>query len=247
MPDPTPKPCQNRAAPRIHEAPAAVLAEDAAWQHILTQLPADLETSARQTHAFRRRRVLRSAGDLLRVVLLYTLVDWPFRLVAAWISTRQLTQISDVAVRQRVRQTLPWLQTLIQTTLAVAPTGVVAPQVRVRLIDATTAQRPGSTSTDWRLHLQFDLAQATIRGIEVTDAKGGETLVRHPTEPGEISVADRGYAHRRGIGAIVADGGDLVVRTTWHNLPLQEQTGHPFDLFGWLRTVPHKQAADHAV
>lgn len=244
MPDPATNPSQKCAGPVSGAGPAPLVDDETAWQQILARIPLDLETSARETGALARRRGIRSASDLLRVVLMYTLVDWSFRLIGAWASARTLAEISDVAVRQRVRRTLPWLQALIRATLAVAPDVAAPANVCVRLVDATTAQRPGSTGTDWRLHLSFHLASATIGGIEVTDAKGGETLARHPTHPDEISVADRGYAHRRGIGAIVAAGGQVVVRANWQNLPLQEEDGQPLDLIAWLRQVPSARAGE---
>lgn len=243
MTDPTLRPCQKCAAPGPVAGPTARIDDDWAWQQIVARIPLDLEMSARTTGALQRRRGIGSAADLLRVVLLYTLIDWSFRVVGAWACARGLADISDVAIRKRVRGTLAWLQLLVSVTLAADPP--VAPaDVCVRLIDATTAQRPGSTGTDWRLHLRFHLAQATIGGVEVTDAHAGETLARHPSHPDEISVADRGYAHRRGIGAIVAEGGQVVVRANWQNLPLQEDAGQLIDLIGWLRQVPSERAGE---
>ena len=236
--------CQKCAEVPRRAGSARAVDDDAAWQHVLARLPRDLEESARATGAFERRRVVRSAPDLLRLVLMYTLVDWPFRLVAAWANARELADLSDVAVRQRIRGTLTWLQQLISAQLALVSCAPAPGNVCVRLIDATTAQRPGSTGTDWRFHLSVDLGRATFQGIEVTDAHGGETLVRHPTVPHEISVADRGYAHRRGIGSLVAGGGDVVVRANWQNLPLQQEDGAPVDLIGWLRQVPTSEAGE---
>src|SRR5690606_39366243 len=69
--------------------------------------------------------------------------------------------------------------------------------LRVRLIDASVITRPGSTGTDWRVHLSFDVGAGRVDGFDITDAHGGETLVRHPAAPDEIEVADRGYADRK--------------------------------------------------
>ena len=236
--------CQKCAGPEGSSRLAAVVNDDVAWEHVLAAVPVDLEASARETGALRRRRVVRSAANLLRLVLAYTLVDWSFRLVGGWATARALGSLSDVAVRQRVRGTLAWLQVLIGACLAAVPAEVPRGTVRVRLVDATTAQRPGSPGTDWRLHLRFDLGKATMIGIDVTDAHGGETLTRHPAVPNEITVGDRGYAHRRGIEAIVAEGGEIVVRCNWQNLPLQGDDGEIIDLIGWLRQVPATGTAD---
>jgi hypothetical protein len=44
----------------------------------------DLDSSAKQTQAFVRKRGIQRAGDLLRLVLMYVASDWSFKLVAWW-------------------------------------------------------------------------------------------------------------------------------------------------------------------
>jgi hypothetical protein len=60
-------------------------------------------------------------------------------------------------------------------------------------------------------------------------------------------MVDRGYAHRRGIGSVLAEGSWLVARINWQNLPLQEETQEPFDLIAWLRQVSPTEAAERKV
>src|SRR5262245_8013277 len=67
---------------------------------------------------------------------------------------------------------------------------------RVRLVDATCVCRPGASDTDGRIHLGFDLAALCIDRAELTDASGGETLVRLEVASGDLLVADGGYSHR---------------------------------------------------
>jgi hypothetical protein len=188
-------------------------------------LPVDLEASAYRTKALQRKRGVRRATDLLRLVLAYSLWDWSLRLVGAWATAAQIANLSDVAVRKRLRGTRRWLGELVGAW--VSQRGGLAAQagVRLRLIDATVITQPGSQGTDWRVHLSFDVGRMCLEGMEITDASGGETLVRHAAAPGEIEVADRGYAHRRGLGSVLARGGSLVVRINGHNLPLETPAG----------------------
>lgn len=83
-----------------------------------------------------------------------------------------------------------------------------------------------------------------IDHVEITDARGGETLTRHCFDPGDLVICDRGYAHRAGIAAVVAQGAEVVVRLNWHNLPLQHQGGTPLDLLEVLRSVPTGSVLD---
>jgi hypothetical protein len=106
--------------------------------------------------------------------------------------------------------------------------------VRLRLVDATVISRPGSQGTDWRVHLSFDIGHMCLDGIEITDAQGGESLVRFDPRADEIYVADRGYSAARGLGAILATCARLVIRINWHNLPLHTEQGQRLDLIHWL-------------
>jgi hypothetical protein len=52
-------------------------------------------------------------------------------------------------------------------------------------------------------------------------------------------VADRGYGHRKGLGAVCAALAYYVVRITWQNLPLETVDGQRFDPIRWLRAQSH--------
>jgi len=109
---------------------------------------------------------------------------------------------------------------------------------RLRLIDATVISKPGSTGTDWRVHLSYNLSNPTIEALELTDFSGGETLRRFAIRPGEIAVCDRGYAHRAGLWSVRESGADFIVRLNWQNVPLQTSDGEPFSILSFLRHLP---------
>ena len=129
------------------------------------------------------------------MVLAYSVCDWSLRLVGAWATIIGLGHLSDVAVRKCLRNTLPWLGRIMGAWLSKRQQGLAGRAGRVRLIDASVISEPASTGTDWRLHVRFDLGAFSMTGMEITDVSGGETLKRHPSPAGDISIADRGYAH----------------------------------------------------
>ncbi len=47
------------------------------------------------------------------------------------------------------------------------------PPYRLRIIDASNIQEPGSTGTDWRLHYSIRLPELTCDHYELTDDQGG--------------------------------------------------------------------------
>jgi hypothetical protein len=88
----------------------------------------------------------------------------------------------------------------------VLPLSLAQPKgvVRVRIIDATTANRPGSTGADWRVHVGLGRGTICVDEVALTGVHGGKTLVGHSNDPGEIILADGGYAHRRGLRRALA-------------------------------------------
>lgn len=218
------------------------------WEEVVESIPVDLEKSARESGALIRRREIKSASDLLRLVLAYSLCDWSLRLVGAWGVVIGLGKLSDVAVMKRLKKAVPWLRVLISALLEARQIKLKAAHpVRVRIVDGSVITEPGSKGTDWRLHATFDLGSQQLDGVEITDAKGGESLLRHEAQPGEIWIADRGYARRREVGAMLEKGVHIVLRLAWATLPLEEEDGTPFDLFGWLRKLPKHEPGEREV
>jgi len=210
----------------------------------------DLALTAKAHGAFLRRRGVEKASDLLRLALLYGLSGLSLRQVAAVAGAQGIAHVSDVALLNRLRHGAGWLLHLLTEQVSrrcdAMPPSCEAAR-RIRLVDATVVSRPGSKGTDWRIHLGYSLRERCIDYVEVTDATGGESLRRLTCNPGEIVLGDRGYAHRRGLAHVLAQDADFVVRLPWSTVPLLTREGAPFDLFGFLRTLPDAAAASGLV
>lgn len=221
------------------------------WPYLLSFFPPedDLDSGALAFGALQRRRAVDSASSLLRLVLAYGFCGLSLRQTAAWAEALGLTSCSDVALLKRFRKSSAWLGHLLAVKLAERAAPPVLPDcsLRLRLVDATAITRPGSTGTDWRVHLGFCLSSLCIDQIELTDSSGGETLKRFSIGPGELVLGDRGYAHRAGLHSVRQSGGHFLVRLSWQTIPLQTLTGQPFDLLGTLRNLPETEAQGFAV
>jgi hypothetical protein len=212
---------------------AVLRLEAASWAELTGVLASDLDASAKAGGALLRRRGIRSAQDLLRMIFAYAICDWPLRMVGAWLVISGLADISDVAILQRLRHSQRWLGQLIFALLGRRQVCLAAqPGVRVRIVDAT--EIADGPYRHWYVHACFDLGQMCLAGVAVTDAHSGESLVRFPGQPGEILLADRGYAYAKGLAASLAQGAHLVVRCRWRNLVLQEDNGQRLDQLAWL-------------
>lgn len=101
---------------------------------------------------------------------------------------------------------------------------------RIRALDATYIQEPGSTGTDWRLHYSLKLPELVCDFFELTDAQGSEHLHRLPVQKGDVVLADRGYSKRGGVAAILEAGADVVFRLIPSSFPLLDETGERINI-----------------
>jgi len=215
------------------------------WPSLLDRLTGgiDLDKTLRELGGLQRRRRIGDAQTLLRLALAYCLGGWSLRATAAWAQVQDLAHLSDVALLKRLRKAAPWFEFLLATKLAerVERLKELPGARRLRLVDATTSSVLGSQGTDYRIHVGFDLRTQQIDHLEITGPQGGETLARHGFCPGDLVVGDRGYAHRRGLWAVVEAKADFLVRINWLNLPLEDDQHQRIDLVQCLKRLREQE------
>ena len=218
------------------------------WPYILSCLP-ELESSAREFGALYRRRSVDSAETLLRLALVHAFCDRSLRETALWAETADVASISDVALLKRFRRCGPWLGHLLLQKIAERSqwSSSYDGNLRVRIVDATHLSSPGAKRAVWRIHLGLDLGSLTVDHVELTDWRVGESFDRFPIVPDELLVGDRGYAHRDPMARVANTGGFFLVRLPWSAVPLRAPGDIPFELFGFLRSIPEAEARESTV
>jgi hypothetical protein len=205
---------------------------------------ADLDEIARRTKALTRKRSIKDARTLLRLALARGPGQLSLRQTAAWAHLTGLAELTDPSLNDRLHQADGFLCEVAQTMLcAKADCSKKRWGKRsIRISDGSCISKPGSRGTDWRLHAVYDLDVGGFSCLELTDAKGAEAIDRGRVEPGEIRLADRGYATagalRRFRDQTEALGADFVVRMRWNAFRLRSPDGQPFDLCRYLESLP---------
>src|SRR5215470_16577232 len=192
---------------------------------------------AREFKAFVRAKKVKTPEQLLRVVFLYCGLDKSLREVAGTF-TALYEAITDQSVAERLRACGPWVQAMLRRMLALSPVDTLPPGRRFVVIDASSLQAPGATGTDYRLHLAMDLVSLQFLEVFVSDVHTGETLKHFTLAPGDVAVADRGYAHCQGMRAAVEQGADLIVRLNPFSVLLGDVMGAPLELGAALKRQP---------
>ena len=210
------------------------------WHSVVDRLggATALGASAKETKAFVRPREIKTAVDLLRMILAYCLGKGGLRSTAAWAAAIGLVDISNEALLYRLRQCGDWLALLVgQALRAGAPKA--AKGRLIRIIDGTTVPKAGKQAKTsnklWRIHGAFDLPSERFGHFELTDEKGGETLDRIAAVKGEIRIADRAFLQPDRMAAILDAGADLVVRAGWKNARWLDADGEVVDLLDEFR------------
>jgi len=119
------------------------------------------------------------------------------------------------------------------------------------LIDATVVPQAGSAARHrnglWRIHSGFELPAERFGFFEVTDQHGGERFDRIPVEKGEIRIADRAYLQPARVAAVLAAGGDVLVRAGWKSAAWLDAAGERFDLIAELRHNAQRDRLDRPI
>lgn len=226
------------------------------WRIVEALLPKRWMEMARELGAFQRARGIADPRALLRVMLIHLAEGCGLRETAARASLAGLAEVSDVALLKRLRSCGPWFEWLAQELRSAPELGRGSPAStagllqgrQLRVVDGSVVREPGATGSQWRLHYAIGLPQLHCQEVHLGPCDDGETLKRFEVHAADVFVADRGYAHPRGIAHVKRHGGDVIVRMNLVTLPLlQPSTGEPLDVLEQVRALQIGQAGSWPV
>src|SRR6202521_4161313 len=122
--------------------PESLVSQD--WNSVVSRLGGAkaLEARARETKGVLRAREIKTAVDLLRLILAYCLGERGLRLTAAWAASMGLADISNVALLYRLRRCGDWLAVLVGQALAAGAPKASRGRM-IRIVDATAVPKAG--------------------------------------------------------------------------------------------------------
>lgn len=211
---------------------------DRDWPEIIKCLPAGWEQQARTLGALKFGRRFAGPQELLRVLLIYFLTGCSMRETAVRARQADLADISDVALLKRINHCGDWLRWMSEQLMATkaAPVPRALAGHRLLAIDGSVVREPGGRKS-WRLHYGLELDSLRCREVYITSTREGESFTRFALQAGDVVLADRGYANRRGIGHALRHGADVLVRLNLSCVPLQDEQGQPVAQLPLLRTL----------
>jgi len=214
---------------------------DRDWDVVMAMLPGGWQEKARELGALRRCRGFANAEPLLRTLLIHLADGCSLRETAVRARLGNIAKVSDVALLKRLRVSGEWLRWMAEQLMLAwipkQPEALFGKELKVRLVDGSFVQEPGSTGTDWRIHYSIHLPSLQCDEVHVTGPREGESFLRFEVHKGDLFVGDRGYAHGDGIAHVVEGGGDVMVRMNLISMRLIEEDGTSYALLERLRTL----------
>ena len=206
---------------------------DPHWPALLERLAGvlDLDASARTSGALLRRRNVGDSATLLRLALAHGPGGLSLRSAATWAGASGVADLSDVALRRRIRGAASWLGQIAGALLSARmPSEHSSSTARLRIVDGSSVSHAGADGTSWRLHAAYDPSTACFTNLQLTGADGGEGFGRFSFSRGDVAVGDRGYAKPPGLQHVLAAGADFLVRVGWNSMRMITPDGARPDL-----------------
>lgn len=199
-----------------------ILAE---WDLVTSYLPANWEALADEYSQVETKfgnAKIRTASDLLQMILVHAACDLPLRETVALVAEAGGPDIAPMRLHKKMIRAVDYLRALVLGMVKDLPQA--SPELwagyDVIVVDATTASRPGSLGADVRVHTLMRLSNLEYVDVQVTNTKVGETLAHFPLDYGQLVIGDRGYCFASSIFAAVARGADVLVRLNRGSTPL---------------------------
>jgi hypothetical protein len=221
------------------------------WQVLTGFLPTGWQTKAKELGALRRCRKFDNAETLLRILLIHLADGCSLRETVVRAKQGNIASISDVALLKRLKTSGEWFRWMAVGVMGQwiekQPAAIFGKELRIRVIDGSTIQEPGSTGSTWRIHYSIGLPSLQCDEVYVTSPEIGESFERFTVHPGDLFLGDRNFGRRADIWHVVQGGGQVLVRINLTNLPLVRKDGSPFPLLRRLRTLTKTELGDWEV
>jgi hypothetical protein len=207
---------------------------------VMSFMPKGWEGKAKELGALRRARQVKTAEDLLKLILLYLTEGKSFAGPSALVRMGGEIRLNKTAVYKRICGSGEWLKWLCERfcrqggLLAEKPPWLAGKQVC--LVDASEDVICGRRKSYFRLHYCLDLFTLGMRELKVTGIKTGETLTNFTgLGKNDIVVGDRIYGSIPGIEYLREQGSGFVLRLRARAFTVYNQDGRKISLLGRLQ------------
>jgi hypothetical protein len=219
-------------------------------RRLMKHLPAGYEAASKKTGAMKRTgKVIREASDLMWLMLTHLSQGQSLANMSALSEASGLGPLSDVAIMKRLIHCGEWFKWILSQLTPASVADYLKPKglenYRVLAADASDVNSGVSRfSKSWHLHFVLDIFTLTSHEFEITDDKTGETLTNFTMAKGDLFLADRVYASKKGLSHCIRHEADFILRLRCDAFAMFLGNGERADLSKQLAAAKDNEVVD---
>ena len=200
-------------------------------EKILKHLPKDIEEKAVELGVIERKREIKNAKDLLKMLMIYANEKISIKILSFIASALKIAEISDRAWSKKILKTTEWLKYILNGILGKIQKTPVKNKRKIKLIDCSTILQIGKEQNQARMHTCFNLNIGTVEQVELTDHHVAEGINHYKIDAGDIIIGDTGYCRAKSISQIVTQKADAIIRMSPNLCPIYDESGKKINIY----------------
>jgi hypothetical protein len=224
--------------------------ENGEFEAVLAFMPDGWEEKAKELGALVRARKVKTAEELLRLILLYLTAGKSFGGTSALLQMGSGFTLNKVGVWKRVKGSAEWLRWLDEHLcrqggyLGTQPERLKGKDVR--LVDGSIEPVSGKSGRLYNLHYCISLFSLEMKEMLLSEVKDeGEKLSHFKSiTAGQIMVGDRVYGTIQGMEYVRGKGADFILRLRAGAFNVYNQSGEKISLLRGFKGLKRGESAE---
>jgi hypothetical protein len=219
-------------------------------RQLMKYLPAGYEAASKETKAMQRTgKVIKNPSDLMWLMLTHLSQGQTLMNMSALSRACGIGPMSDVTVMNRLASSGDWFKWVLRRLAPACVAEYMKPKGlegrRVLAVDTSDVNSGVSKfSKSWHLHYALDVFALTSHEFAITDDTTGETLTNFTARKGDVFLADRVYATKKGIAHCLSHGADFILRLRSDAFAMFSPDGKKMDLLKVIKAAGTNEAVD---
>jgi len=210
-------------------------------EKLLEMLPRGYAEAARETGALKRKREIKTAIDLLKLVFLYVANGLSHLEVSVIAKMKGIAQISDVAFMKRFAKCGKLIEWLLENLRPQATAHYSKPlkfeKYDIKALDASVVTSGGKIRISHRLHFAIDIFLLKSDQYKITAQKIGESLTNFVVKATDLFLGDRAYGTKTSMEHCLASNGNFIFRIRKNAFDIYDKKGNKIDLIKKLGDI----------
>ena len=219
-------------------------------EKILPHIPKNLEELVLNTGTLQRKRGIRSAADLLKILFIYACQKISFRMLAVAACALGIAAVSDTSLRKHFSKASYFLHEILHSMLSsFLPGPDISAYGKIKnvlLVDASVIRQDGKKQEQQRIHTCYSLSKNRICEIKGTNPHTAESLKQFSIGKDGLVMADAGYGTANNYIYAQEQKADVILRITPRNFCLYDADDNKIPLVQLLKKAEknHKKILD---